>query len=106
MTSVNSNFLKLQSNYLFAEIARKVASFKEANPEKRVISLGIGDVTRPLVPAVVAALHKAVDDMGDDCRDLCNCPLLLAGQLCLRDGDVCGGGRAIVPAFHPLCYLA
>ena len=65
MTSVNSNFLKLQSNYLFAEIARKVASFKEANPEKRVISLGIGDVTRPLVPAVVAALHKAVDDMGD-----------------------------------------
>ena len=65
MTSVNSNFLKLQSNYLFAEIARKVASFKEANPEKRVISLGIGDVTRPLVPAVVAALHKAADDMGD-----------------------------------------
>ena len=65
MTSVNSNFLKLQSNYLFAEIARKVASFKEENPEKRVISLGIGDVTRPLVPAVVAALHKAVDDMGD-----------------------------------------
>ena len=65
MTSVNSNFLKLQSNYLFAEIARKVASFKEANPEKRVISLGIGDVTRPLVPAVVAALHKAVDDMGE-----------------------------------------
>jgi LL-diaminopimelate aminotransferase len=65
MTSVNSNFLKLQSNYLFAEIARKVASFKDANPEKRVISLGIGDVTRPLVPAVVAALHKAVDDMGE-----------------------------------------
>ena len=65
MTSVNSNFLKLQSNYLFAEIARKVASFKEANPEKRVISLGIGDVTRPLAPAVVAALHKAADDMGD-----------------------------------------
>ena len=63
MTSVNSNFLKLQSNYLFAEIARKVASFKEANPEKRVISLGIGDVTRPLAPAVVAALHKAADDM-------------------------------------------
>ena len=65
MTSVNSNFLKLQSNYLFAEVARKVASFKDANPEKRVISLGIGDVTRPLVPAVVAALHKAVDDMGE-----------------------------------------
>ena len=65
MTTVNSNFLKLQSNYLFADIARKVAAFKEANPDKRVISLGIGDVTRPLVPAVINALHKAVDEMGD-----------------------------------------
>lgn len=65
MTTVNSNFLKLQSNYLFADIARKVETFKEANPDKRVISLGIGDVTRPLVPAVINALHKAVDEMGD-----------------------------------------
>lgn len=64
MTTVNSNFLKLQSNYLFADIARKVSTFKEANPDKRVISLGIGDVTRPLVPAVLEALHKAVDEMG------------------------------------------
>lgn len=68
MSTVNSNFLKLQSNYLFADIARKVAAFKEANPNKRVISLGIGDVTRPLVPAVVQALHQAVDEMADAAR--------------------------------------
>lgn len=65
MVTVNTNFLKLQSNYLFADIARKVAAYKEANPDKRVISLGIGDVTRPLVPAVIAALHDAVNEMGD-----------------------------------------
>ncbi|RHH26018.1 LL-diaminopimelate aminotransferase [Desulfovibrio legallii] len=64
-TTVNGNFLKLQSNYLFSDIARKVAAFKDANPDRRVISLGIGDVTRPLVPAVIEALHKAVDEMGD-----------------------------------------
>lgn len=65
MATINTNFLKLQSNYLFADIARKVANFKDSNPDSRVISLGIGDVTRPLVPAVVEALHKAVDEMGD-----------------------------------------
>ncbi|MBQ9537549.1 MAG: LL-diaminopimelate aminotransferase [Desulfovibrionaceae bacterium] len=63
MTKVNGNFLKLQSNYLFVDIARKVAAFKEKHPEKRVISLGIGDVTQPLVPAVISALHAAVDEM-------------------------------------------
>ena len=65
MATVNSNFLKLQSKYLFADIARKVTAFKNANPDRRVISLGIGDVTRPLPPAVIQALHKAVDEMGD-----------------------------------------
>ncbi|MFR8276622.1 MAG: LL-diaminopimelate aminotransferase, partial [Desulfovibrio fairfieldensis] len=65
MITINTNFLKLQSNYLFADIARKVADFKDSNPDSRVISLGIGDVTRPLVPAVIEALHKAVDEMGD-----------------------------------------
>ena len=64
MTTINANLLKLQSNYLCADIARKVAAYKESHPEKRVISLGIGDVTRPLVPAVIAALHGAVDEMG------------------------------------------
>lgn len=65
MTRVNPSFLKLQRNYLFADIARKVASFKESHPDAHVISLGIGDVTRPLVPAVIEALHEAVDEMGD-----------------------------------------
>ncbi len=64
MTTINANLLKLQSNYLFADIARKVAAYKESHPDKRVISLGIGDVTRPLAPAVVSALHSAVDEMG------------------------------------------
>lgn len=64
MTTINANLLKLQSNYLFADIARKVAAYKESHTDKRVISLGIGDVTRPLVPAVISALHGAVDEMG------------------------------------------
>lgn len=63
MIHVNDNFLKLSNNYLFAEIARKVAAYKAANPDKRVISLGIGDVTQPLCPAVIEAMHKAVDEM-------------------------------------------
>ncbi len=64
MVHVNQHYLILQKNYLFTEIAQKVRAYKEANPEKRVISLGIGDVTKPLVPAVIEALHAAVDDMG------------------------------------------
>lgn len=64
MTTINPNLLKLQSNYLFADIARKVAAYKESHKDKRVISLGIGDVTRPLAPAVISALHGAVDEMG------------------------------------------
>lgn len=65
MFKVNENFLKLPGSYLFSTIARKVADYKAANPEKEVISLGIGDVTQPLAPAVIEALHKAVDEMGD-----------------------------------------
>ena len=64
MIKINDNFIKLKSNYLFADIARKVSDYKEKNPGRQVISLGIGDVTQPLVPAVVEALHKAVDEMG------------------------------------------
>lgn len=64
MISVNQDFLKLQKNYLFTDIAHKVAVYKQAHPEAKVISLGIGDVTRPLVPAVVEALQKAVAEMG------------------------------------------
>ena len=56
--------MELSGNYLFADIAKKVQAFKEENPEANVISLGIGDVTQPLCPAVVEALHKAADEMG------------------------------------------
>lgn len=64
MTRINPNFMKLEANYLFADIERKVAEFKAAHPEMHVISLGIGDVTRPIAPAIVTALRQAVDEMG------------------------------------------
>lgn len=63
MAYVNENYLKLPGSYLFAEIARKVNAFKEENPEADIIRLGIGDVTLPLVPAIVEAIHKATDEM-------------------------------------------
>lgn len=64
MFKINDNYLKLPGSYLFSTIAKKVAAYKAANPDKDVISLGIGDVTQPLAPAVIDALHKAVDEMG------------------------------------------
>lgn len=66
MALVNEHYLKLANNYLFAEVARKVNAFKVLHPSADVISLGIGDVTRPLCPAVVEAMHKAVDDMSHE----------------------------------------
>ena len=60
---INKHYTELSGNYLFAEIARKVQAFKAENPQADVISLGIGDVTQPLCPAVVEALHKAADEM-------------------------------------------
>lgn len=63
MALVNEEFLKLPNNYLFADIAKKVNAFKVSHPHARVISLGIGDVTQPLCPAVIEAMHKAVDEM-------------------------------------------
>ena len=62
MSTLKNNFLKLQKNYLFVEIAQRVAKYKEEHPDAPVIRLGIGDVTRPLAPAVIEALHKAVDE--------------------------------------------
>lgn len=62
MFKVNDNFLKLPGAYLFSEIARKVNAYAEANPGADIIRLGIGDVTAPLCPAVIDALHKAVDE--------------------------------------------
>lgn len=63
MFKVNENYLKLPGSYLFSTIAKKVNAYKAANPDKEVISLGIGDVTLPLAPAVIEAMHSAVDDM-------------------------------------------
>jgi LL-diaminopimelate aminotransferase len=60
---VNDHYLKLKSSYLFTEIARRVKAFQAENPDARIIRLGIGDVTRPLPPAVVRALHEATDEM-------------------------------------------
>lgn len=64
MAKINQNYLKLPGSYLFSEIARRVSAYTQANPDAKIIRLGIGDVTRPLVPAVVDAMHKAVDEMG------------------------------------------
>lgn len=65
MFTVNENFLKLPGSYLFATIAKKVSAFQEANPDREIIRLGIGDVTQPLAPAVIEAMHKAVDEMSE-----------------------------------------
>ncbi len=64
MASINPNYQKLPGSYLFSEIARRVAAYSAEHPEVSLIKLGIGDVTRPLAPAVIAAMHKAVDEMG------------------------------------------
>jgi LL-diaminopimelate aminotransferase len=66
MATINENYLNLPGSYLFAEIARRVAAFKDNNPEADIIRLGIGDVTRPLVPSVIDAMHKAVDEMAKE----------------------------------------
>ncbi|NLC70736.1 MAG: LL-diaminopimelate aminotransferase [Desulfuromonadaceae bacterium] len=64
MARINDNYLKLKAGYLFPEIGRRVKSFADANPAAKIIRLGIGDVTRPLPPAILEAFHKAVDDLG------------------------------------------
>ena len=61
---INENFLELKDSYLFSTIAKKVAEFQKNNPDKKIIKLGIGDVTKPIVPAVIDAMHKAVDEIG------------------------------------------
>ena len=63
MAQINDNYLKLQAGYLFPEIGRRVRAFCEANPDADVIKMGIGDVTQPLVPAIVKAMHDGVDEM-------------------------------------------
>ncbi|MCR5650112.1 MAG: LL-diaminopimelate aminotransferase [Lachnospiraceae bacterium] len=63
MFKVNEDYLNLRGSYLFSTIAKKVAAYKEENPGKDIISLGIGDVTRPLCPVIIKALHDATDEM-------------------------------------------
>ncbi len=64
MSYINENFLNLEDSYLFSTIAKKIAKFTEENPNKKVIKLGIGDVTKPIVPVCIDAMHKAVDEIG------------------------------------------
>ena len=65
MFKVNDNYQKLPGSYLFSTIAKKVSAFSQANPDKNIIRLGIGDVTQPIAPAIIDAMHKAVDEMGN-----------------------------------------
>lgn len=66
MITINENYLKLQASYLFSDIARRVERFQQENPEKKIIKLGIGDVTKGLPQSAIKAFHKAVDEMADD----------------------------------------
>ncbi|MBU1139795.1 MAG: LL-diaminopimelate aminotransferase, partial [Proteobacteria bacterium] len=66
MITINENYLKLQASYLFSNIAKRVNAFQEANPDKEIIRLGIGDVTRALPQACTEAFHKAIDEMATD----------------------------------------
>lgn len=65
MTKFNENYLNLKESYLFSDIAKRVNAYQQANPDKKVIRLGIGDVTLPLAPSVIKSLHAAVDEMAD-----------------------------------------
>ena len=63
MVHINHHYLKLRAGYLFPEIARRVTAFAQANPQARIIRMGIGDVTEPLTPSITKAMHEAVDEM-------------------------------------------
>ena len=66
MVKINENYQKLQGSYLFSTIAKKVSAYAEANPDRKIIRLGIGDVTRPLTPTIIKTLHASVDEMADE----------------------------------------
>ena len=66
MALINENYLKLQAGYLFPEIGRRVSEFTAANPDKKIIKMGIGDVTQPLSPAIIKAFHEGVDEMANE----------------------------------------
>ena len=83
MFKINENYLKLPGSYLFSTIGKKVAAYQQANPDKAVIRLGIGDVTLPIAPAVVEAIQKAAGDI----------PRLCPGfGLSLPSAGYCGKG--------------
>ncbi len=65
MFKLNDNYLKLPGSYLFSTVGKKVSAYSQAHPDKKIIRLGIGDVTQPLAPAIIKALHGAVDEMAD-----------------------------------------
>lgn len=65
MIRINENYLKLQASYLFSEIGKRVTGFQNSHPDREIIRLGIGDVTRPLPPACIKAFHRAIDEMAD-----------------------------------------
>ncbi len=65
MFKINDNYLKLPGSYLFSTIGKKVSAYQAANPDKTIIRLGIGDVTQPIAPAIIEAMHSAVDEMGN-----------------------------------------
>ena len=65
MIKINDNYKKLQASYLFSDIARKVAEFQKNNPDKDVIKMGIGDVTRPLPSVCIEAMHSGINDLSD-----------------------------------------
>ena len=64
MVQINENFLKLPGSYLFSEVARRISAYTSAHPGVQITKLSIGDVTRPLVPAVTQAMSAAVEEMG------------------------------------------
>ena len=89
MSYINENFLKLQENYLFSTVAKKVAKYSKENPEKDIIKLGIGDVTRPIAPACIEAMNKAIKEIGtqEGFKGYTNnevCVNLLGGTLHIR----------------------
>jgi len=121
MALINDNYLKLKAGYLFPEIGRRVKAFQQAHPNAKIIRMGIGDVTEPLPPAVVEAMHKAVDDMSrretfhgygpeqgyDFLRDAIarndyqsrGCDVA-ADEIFVSDGSKCDGGN-ILDIFAP-----
>lgn len=64
MFKINENYLKLPGSYLFSTVAKKEREYRAANPDKKIIKLSIGDVTQPIAPSIIEAMHKAVDEMG------------------------------------------